>query len=1243
MSEGRFSALDEPSLKKLLEGTSDLEERRVIRSAIRELRRREIEEMEASLASKRFRAERDPEQSENKENRLRSQQVLCDQSHHLELLSSKLQAIQDIDELTTLLHGASEYEERKLIRAAIRKLRVQELEGAVQQAQRGGHRFESDSSLQSRAVEPPANHRTADPEQESLEERQRIRAQIRELRSQDTQNRELQRAGKTPRMVLILDPLNKEEPSGPVSSRHRLDSGASEQGLGLSSRQRLDSGASEKGLGLSSRQRLDSGASEKGLGLSSRQRLDSGASEKGLSSRQRLDSGASEKGLSSRQRLDSGASEKGPGLSSRQRLDSGSSEKGPGLSSRQRLDSGSSEKGPGLSSRQRLDSGASEKGPGLSSRQRLDSGASEKGPGLSSRQRLDSGASEKGPGLSSRQRLDSGASEKGLGLSSRQRLDSGASEQGLGLSSRQRLDSGASEQGLGLSSRQRLDSGASEQGLGLSSRQRLDSGASEQGLGLSSRQRLDSGASEQGLGLSSRQRLDSGASEQGLGLSSQGTTSSSSTDSEVECETRTAEGAVVQDSSEESLTTDREAVDGNIMSRRDPGSRNGQLNGGEKAKESSSERLRPGSSDPSPALRRPAQDSAERTAGRKEPASAFSRSSSVRDRVKKFTEPEASVSGQRRAAVRNGAVPSYRVQTPVSKVTSLFEDHCLRKPSRVEREPRGRERNGRNVSGPTSSQEKAGRSGAGSASCESSAALSRSGAGRWRGLPADAPGPGAPPPSELESSQSQASEVTSSRDEKLRPVSASSDQHSTPRVAPESPTPSAPAPCQAQDPDMKTLLTIEIKNGHPSGSGNGARVTRSPVGQRAELTLGLRAAPFKISSGVGKMETESPAALQPSEAAPSEATAVPNGSEEPRGKGADKPGTLTPEDLAAVDDEVVLDKMLDEATDFEERKLIRAAMRELRKKKREVLLGLGQEEPDQREKERDLRLQELQRKQEEKKPKPTSSGELVLKKTEKSSDGSTVSALTKTDRFSHSDNGSRSSHSTTVEASYIQRSDRGTTVQTKSYSYSSSTTKKVGSVFDREDDSSPRGGGLAALERKQAERRKEVMRAQTLPKTSAAQARKAMIEKLEKESAGPANPAVSRVVKMQRSSSFGVPNANSIKQMLLDWCRAKTRGYEHVDIQNFSSSWSDGMAFCALVHNFFPDAFEYSSLNPQNRRHNFEVAFSSAEKLADCPQLLDVEDMVRMREPDWKCVYTYVQEFYRGLVQKGLVKTKNSS
>lgn len=57
------------------------------------------------------------------------------------------------------------------------------------------------------------------------------------------------------------------------------------------------------------------------------------------------------------------------------------------------------------------------------------------------------------------------------------------------------------------------------------------------------------------------------------------------------------------------------------------------------------------------------------------------------------------------------------------------------------------------------------------------------------------------------------------------------------------------------------------------------------------------------------------------------------------------------------------------------------------------------------------------------------------------------------------------------------------------------------SIFDREDQASPRSGSLAALEKRQAEKKKELMKAQSLPKTSASQARKAMIEKLEKEGA----------------------------------------------------------------------------------------------------------------------------------------------
>ncbi|KAK1335799.1 hypothetical protein QTO34_003594 [Cnephaeus nilssonii] len=152
------------------------------------------------------------------------------------------------------------------------------------------------------------------------------------------------------------------------------------------------------------------------------------------------------------------------------------------------------------------------------------------------------------------------------------------------------------------------------------------------------------------------------------------------------------------------------------------------------------------------------------------------------------------------------------------------------------------------------------------------------------------------------------------------------------------------------------------------------------------------------------------------------------------------------------------------------------------------------------------------------------------------------------------------------------------------------------------------------------------------PRGARAQNRKAIVDKFGGAASGP--------TALFRNTKAAGAAIGSVKNMLLEWCRAMTRNYEHVDIQNFSSSWSSGMAFCALIHKFFPDAFDYAELDPTKRRHNFTLAFSTAEKLADCAQLLEVDDMVRLAVPDSKCVYTYIQELYRCLVQKGLVKTK---
>ncbi|VUZ54506.1 unnamed protein product [Hymenolepis diminuta] len=109
----------------------------------------------------------------------------------------------------------------------------------------------------------------------------------------------------------------------------------------------------------------------------------------------------------------------------------------------------------------------------------------------------------------------------------------------------------------------------------------------------------------------------------------------------------------------------------------------------------------------------------------------------------------------------------------------------------------------------------------------------------------------------------------------------------------------------------------------------------------------------------------------------------------------------------------------------------------------------------------------------------------------------------------------------------------------------------------------------------------------------------------------------------------GATGANSAKEIMLHWCQAITRGYPHVDVKNFGSSWADGMAFCALIHHFYPDAFDFSTLKPENRRANFDLAFKTAEELGNVAPLLDTEDMLRMKVPDWKCIFTQIQLYYR--------------
>lgn len=55
----------------------------------------------------------------------------------------------------------------------------------------------------------------------------------------------------------------------------------------------------------------------------------------------------------------------------------------------------------------------------------------------------------------------------------------------------------------------------------------------------------------------------------------------------------------------------------------------------------------------------------------------------------------------------------------------------------------------------------------------------------------------------------------------------------------------------------------------------------------------------------------------------------------------------------------------------------------------------------------------------------------------------------------------------------------------------------------------------------------------------------------------------------------------------------------------------------------------------QNFKKQTQIVTFYRQK-GDIPILLDTEDMISMETPDWKCVYTYIQEFYKRIRELNL-------
>ncbi|KAM4537548.1 EH domain-binding protein 1 isoform 7-T7 [Odontesthes bonariensis] len=96
-------------------------------------------------------------------------------------------------------------------------------------------------------------------------------------------------------------------------------------------------------------------------------------------------------------------------------------------------------------------------------------------------------------------------------------------------------------------------------------------------------------------------------------------------------------------------------------------------------------------------------------------------------------------------------------------------------------------------------------------------------------------------------------------------------------------------------------------------------------------------------------------------------------------------------------------------------------------------------------------------------------------------------------------------------------------------------------------------------------------------------------------------------------------------QSLLQWCQDITQEYKGVKIINFSTSWRNGLAFCAILHHFHPEKINYEMLDPFDIKHNNKTAFDGFAELG-ISRLMEPSDMVMLAVPDRLIIMTYLNQ-----------------
>ncbi|MDP2434768.1 MAG: hypothetical protein Q8P67_03405 [archaeon] len=104
------------------------------------------------------------------------------------------------------------------------------------------------------------------------------------------------------------------------------------------------------------------------------------------------------------------------------------------------------------------------------------------------------------------------------------------------------------------------------------------------------------------------------------------------------------------------------------------------------------------------------------------------------------------------------------------------------------------------------------------------------------------------------------------------------------------------------------------------------------------------------------------------------------------------------------------------------------------------------------------------------------------------------------------------------------------------------------------------------------------------------------------------------------------PSAKTGPDALLAWCAQSTESYKGVQITDFTSSWKDGKALCALIHKHRPGAIPWELVEKGKPQQNISLALQAAKKLLPPDHsALEPEDFL---EAEPGAMIAYVSQFF---------------